>query len=391
MRAYSRFTIVAALALAAGACQDQGRNPAAPEIGADRPAPELHRGFILRDGAPVEVTFEVRGGRAIFEGDIDLGPADRIPRTAAELQRNAASPEGPRYGVVTSNTASRWPRGEVAYVIEPDVPDPSRITGALNHIQSQARGVYFVPRTSQASWIVFRRETNPQVCGQSPLGRVGGGQVVTIGDSCGTPTAIHEVLHSLGFWHEQSRCDRDSYVEILWANIDPTYRSQFDSYCAGATTVYAYDETSIMHYHRWAFSVNGLPTIRSRRGLDHLIGSGTVLSAQDVNTLGYMYPAPAAYISGPSQISVKSTYSFTVSYSNVVNPTITWYERECTTSCGAWTGPGYNIGETYNRVLGPYDCPSGPRTWELKAVVSDGRTAEAVHSVNLCRGATPEY
>ena len=347
--------MVVAGALALGACQDAVTGVDGPGAPAGPPAAsvQLDSGYVMRDGSPMRVVFEVRGGRAVFEGDIDLGPAGEIAKTVEEARRREqAQVEGEaRLGVVTSNLSRRWGYGQVPYVIESTVPNQSRITSAIAHIEANVHGVDFVPRTSHGSWIIFRRTTDPNICGQSPLGRQGGGQVVLINDNCGSGTAIHEILHSLGFWHEQSRCDRDSYVEILWNNIQSGRSDQFNAYCSGANTVYAYDEGSIMHYGPTAFGkiVNGVPlqTIRSRRGLDYLMGQRSGLSTQDIYTVDWMYRPYA-----PS--GVADTYPGnmpTISWN--AYPTATEYSVELVAVYEEWDYErGYSTHEYTERWLG---------------------------------------
>ena len=47
-----------------------------------------------------------------------------------------------------------------------------------------------------------------------------GAQKLSLGSGCNiTATVMHELLHTLGFWHEQARADRNLYVEVMWENI----------------------------------------------------------------------------------------------------------------------------------------------------------------------------
>ena len=57
---------------------------------------------------------------------------------------------------------------------------------------------------------------------RSYLGKQGDKQTLTLGSGCGSiATVLHELMHAIGFLHEQSRPDRNYYVNVLYENILP--------------------------------------------------------------------------------------------------------------------------------------------------------------------------
>lgn len=104
----------------------------------------------------------------------------------------------------------------------------------------------------------------------SNVGRIRGPQKLNLqasypaGQGCYRKfTIVHELLHSLGFFHMQSSWDRDDYVEIVWENIQEGRDGNFEVYGDDEVTHFGvpYDYGSVMHYGRYFFSANGLETI----------------------------------------------------------------------------------------------------------------------------------
>lgn len=283
--------VAAAALLIAAACQDSGTAVRPEQPSMTGPAEgyavrgEAQTGWITdRNGNPMEVTYEIQNGSAIWEGDIDLGPVEWMSRTAEEaVQRKNSG--GARMGVAIDGTTYRWPSAVVPYVIPSGFPSPSRIIDAIAHIEANTDIVDFVVRTTQANYIQFQTSTG---C-SSNVGRVGGRQYVNLASGCSTGNVVHELLHALGMFHEQTRCDRDTYVIINTANIQSGYSGNFTKQCTNASDYGSYAEGSIMHYPPTAFSSNGLPTIVSRRGLDSQMGQRSGMNSTDISTINTLY------------------------------------------------------------------------------------------------------
>jgi len=91
----------------------------------------------------------------------------------------------------------------------------------------------------------------------SGVGKTGGKQILNLsfpGCLQKTGTIAHELMHALGFYHEHTRPDRDSYVNIKESNIIKSKLVNFVKQTRQTAEMYDYyDWNSVMHYDSYAF------------------------------------------------------------------------------------------------------------------------------------------
>ncbi|KMZ05527.1 hatching enzyme 1.2 [Drosophila simulans] len=199
---------------------------------------------------------------------------------------------GTRNGILA--LSSRWPGGVVPYEIKG--PFTSQELGNINHAFREYHTrtcVRFKPRTTEKDYISIG--SGKSGCWSS-IGRLGGRQEVNLqSPNClrtyGTP--IHELMHALGFFHEQNRHERDSYVRVMKDNIKPEMMVNFEK--SSSRTQYGfgveYDYGSVMHYSPTSFTRNGQPTLKALRATSDAsqMGQRKGFSAGDVRKINAMY------------------------------------------------------------------------------------------------------
>ena len=107
-------------------------------------------------------------------------------------------------------------------------------------------------------------------------------------------TVLHELMHTLGVYHEQARSDRDNFVNINWNNVKPSAKYNFQIE-GNATARSAYDYCSIMQYSTMAFAIDPTqPTIVCKSngaivGCPACIGNRAALTKMDLDGLDKLY------------------------------------------------------------------------------------------------------
>lgn len=184
----------------------------------------------------------------------------------------------------------RWPK-TVPYYMEDDLEINAK--GVILKAFEQYRlktCIDFAPWSGEENYISIFKGSG---CFSSVGNRHVGKQRLSIGSNCDRIATIeHEFLHALGFWHEQSRSDRDDYVQIMWDRISEGKEHNFNTYddTTSSSLGVPYDYGSMMHYSKNAFRNGTEPTIVTKiPAFSDVIGQRMEFSDSDLLKLSRLY------------------------------------------------------------------------------------------------------
>nr|CAD7259436.1 unnamed protein product [Timema shepardi] len=221
---------------------------------------------------------------------------------------------------------SLWPNATLYYQmgLEFDTDQAKKIREAMDDIQERSC-VRFLPRSGDTLTYVQLQNMGDKCAshvGYTP--RIGPIDLYLSSPRCLKRGSIqHELFHSLGFWHEHNRSDRNKFVTIIWGNIKKGREHDFRSrpQMRNRSKRLPYDYGSVMHYRAKAFSKNRrIPTIvpRDPHAL-YKIGQRKRYSEIDLAKLNRMYNCGPEYYSGTDIDAKKKDAGSTISNKTMGN------------------------------------------------------------------------
>ena len=111
---------------------------------------------------------------------------------------------------------------------------------------------------------------------------------------------INSHIH-LGFYHEQSRPDRDQYLDVYLNNVPSHLRGNFQKASEINSLGNPYDYHSVMHYDKTAFGSGRITMMPKNRYYENLIGTGAGFSKQDIIQVNQLYSCPKYTGAYPAQ------------------------------------------------------------------------------------------
>ncbi|PIO76409.1 astacin [Teladorsagia circumcincta] len=219
-----------------------------------------------------------------MEGDIAIENLKKFVADNNRLGRNAIR-----------QAYRRWPHREIPYTLSSQYGSYARsvIAKAMQAFLAKKRFVKVEDIETAIS--DFFDSRSPQFWEKETIVlpiRTGGRQPVSLDSGCiQVGTIVHELMHAVGFFHEQSRQDRDEYIEIVWRNVQNGADDQFEKYNMNVIDHLhePYDYSSIMHYGPYAFSGSGRKTILPRKSGAERMGQRIAFSEGDIRKINKLY------------------------------------------------------------------------------------------------------